>query len=104
MGNPVSFCSLGRSAPTFSPVLLSQPSARLGFAGVAMTGSADSKQRSQLPHALRIIAADDEPLFLECLQKILQRLGHQVFPVANGRQLVEACRTIKPDLVIADVK
>jgi AmiR/NasT family two-component response regulator len=54
---------------------------------------------------LRIAVADDEPDMQEYFQKILPRLGHEVVSVAeNGRQLVEHCRALKPDLVITDIK
>ena len=54
---------------------------------------------------LRIAVADDEPDMQEYFEKILPRLGHEVVSVAeNGRQLVEHCRTLKPDLVITDIK
>jgi len=55
--------------------------------------------------SLRIIVADDEPDMREYFQKSLQRLGHQVLAAAaNGRELVELCRTHQPDLVITDIK
>jgi len=54
---------------------------------------------------LRIAVADDERDIREYLQEVLPRLGHEVVAVAeNGVQLVERCRTARPDLVIADVK
>jgi response regulator NasT len=54
---------------------------------------------------LRIAVADDEPDMREYFEKILPRLGHQVTSVAeNGRELVEHCRSLKPDLVITDIK
>jgi response regulator NasT len=38
-------------------------------------------------------------------RKILPRLGHQVVAVAeNGRDLVDKCRAVSPDLVITDIK
>jgi response regulator NasT len=41
----------------------------------------------------------------EYFEKILPRLGHQVVSVAEtGRELVEHCRALKPDLVITDIK
>lgn len=41
----------------------------------------------------------------EYFEKILPRLGHEVVSVAeNGRQLVEHCRDLQPDLVITDIK
>ncbi len=54
---------------------------------------------------LRIAVADDEPDMREYFEKILPRLGHEVISVAdNGRQLVEHCRSLQPDLVITDIK
>jgi AmiR/NasT family two-component response regulator len=54
---------------------------------------------------LRIAVADDEPDMREYFQKLLPRLGHKVIgAVCNGRELVELCRTSKPDLVITDIK
>src|SRR5205823_5440330 len=37
--------------------------------------------------------------------RILPLAGHEVVAVAeNGRQLIEQCRAVQPDLVIADIK
>jgi response regulator NasT len=53
---------------------------------------------------LRIAVADDEPDMRDYLERMLPRMGHQVVSVAeNGRQLVEHCAAIKPDLVITDI-
>src|SRR6201993_2666597 len=55
--------------------------------------------------SLRIAVADDEPDMRDYFKKSLPRLGHQVIAVAqNGRELVEQCRTTRPDLVITDIK
>ena len=55
--------------------------------------------------SLRIAVADDEPDMQQYFEKFLPRLGHEVVSVAdNGRQLVEQCRELKPDLVITDIK
>lgn len=55
--------------------------------------------------SLRIIVADDEPDMRAYFSKCLPRLGHTVLAVAeNGRDLVEKCRRLKPDLVITDLK
>ena len=55
--------------------------------------------------SLRIAVADDEPDMRDYFKKCLTRLGHQVVAVAqNGRELVEQCRTVAPDLVITDIK
>jgi response regulator NasT len=55
--------------------------------------------------ALRISVADDEVEMREFFEKVLPRLGHQVVSVAeNGRQLIQHCREVKPDLIITDIK
>ncbi len=54
---------------------------------------------------LRIAIAEDEPDMREYLEMTLPRLGHQVVVAAEtGRELVERCRTARPDLVITDIK
>jgi two-component system, response regulator PdtaR len=54
---------------------------------------------------LRIAIADDEPDMRDYFQDALPRLGHSVVAIAqNGRELVELCRTTRPDLVITDIK
>lgn len=54
---------------------------------------------------LRIAVADDEPDMQEYFKKILPRLGHQVVSVAaTGRELVDQCLALRPDLVITDIK
>jgi response regulator NasT len=54
---------------------------------------------------LRIAVADDEEDMREYFEKILPRMGHEVVSVAeNGRQLVEHCLELQPDLVITDIK
>jgi response regulator NasT len=58
-----------------------------------------------MSHNLRIAVADDEPDMRQYFQKILPRLGHQVVAVAeNGRELIERCHVLAPDLVITDIK
>jgi response regulator NasT len=54
---------------------------------------------------LRIAVADDEPDMRDYFQRILPRLGHRVVAVAqDGRDLIEQCRKVEPDLVITDIK
>ena len=55
--------------------------------------------------SLRIVVADDESDMRDFFEKMLPRCGHQVVAVAEtGRELVEHCRELKPDLVITDIK
>ncbi|MBV8266734.1 MAG: response regulator [Planctomycetaceae bacterium] len=58
-----------------------------------------------MTRALRIAVADDELDMRDYFQQILPILGHEVVAVAqDGRELVEQCRELKPDLVITDIK
>ncbi|WP_442506157.1 response regulator [Novipirellula sp. SH528] len=53
---------------------------------------------------LRIAVADDEPDIRQYFHRLLPKLGYEVVGEAeNGMELVELCRTTKPDLVITDV-
>src|SRR3990172_3695953 len=55
--------------------------------------------------ALRIAVADDEQDMRDFFERMLPRYGHQVVSVAeNGRQLIEHCRELRPDLIITDIK
>ncbi len=57
------------------------------------------------PTSLRIVIADDEPDMRDYFRKILPRLGHEVVAAAaDGRELLDQCRTSHPDLVITDIK
>ncbi|HRA89681.1 MAG TPA: response regulator, partial [Planctomycetaceae bacterium] len=54
---------------------------------------------------LRVAIVDDEPRIRDFLWKCLENLGHQVICGARtGRELVEQCRELRPDLVVSDVK
>jgi response regulator NasT len=58
-----------------------------------------------MTRTLRIAVADDEPDVLDYFQRMLPLLGHQVVAAASdGRALVELCRELMPDLIIADVR
>ena len=53
----------------------------------------------------RIIAADDDQIMRDCYRKMLPTLGHEVvFIAGNGDELIMACETTKPDLVITDIR
>jgi two-component system, response regulator PdtaR len=58
-----------------------------------------------MTHPLRIVVADDEADMREYFQKTLPEIGHEVVGVAtSGRELVERCRELQPDLVVTDIK
>jgi len=50
-----------------------------------------------------LILADDHPMMLAALQKLLEPELEVVATAANGRALLEAAERLRPDLVVADV-
>jgi two-component system, response regulator PdtaR len=58
-----------------------------------------------MTRALKIAVADDELDMRDYFRQILPLLGHTVVAVArDGRELVELCKMVHPDLVITDIK
>lgn len=58
-----------------------------------------------MTNSLRIGIADDEARMRDYLWQSLERLGHQVVSAARtGRELIDQCCTLQPDLIISDVK
>jgi response regulator NasT len=57
-----------------------------------------------MSRSLRIAVADDEPRMREYFARILPRLGHEVVAAAStGRELVERCLQLHPDLIVTDI-
>lgn len=55
--------------------------------------------------SLSIVIADDEPRMREFFRKALERLGHRVVAEAGtGKELIEFCRSLRPELVITDIQ
>lgn len=53
---------------------------------------------------LKIAVAEDEPRVRDYFQEILSFLGHEVVvAAADGADLVQKCRSIRPDLIISDL-
>lgn len=53
---------------------------------------------------MRILIADDHPMFRDGLRSLLQARGHEVVGEAhNGLQAVELARSLRPDFVFMDV-
>jgi response regulator NasT len=58
-----------------------------------------------MTQSLRIAVADDEQDMRDFFERMLPLVGHQVISIAEtGRELVEHCRKLKPDLIITDIK
>ena len=53
---------------------------------------------------MRILIADDHPLFRDGLRSLLQSQGHEVVAEArDGKQAIELAGRLRPDLVLMDV-
>lgn len=50
----------------------------------------------------RILVADDDPKHAQLIRLYLEREGHQVLTVGDGRAALELARARKPDLVVLD--
>lgn len=56
-----------------------------------------------MPHRPRVLLADDHRLVAEGLKSLLAPEFDLVGVVEDGRALVEAARTLRPDVVVADI-
>jgi two-component system sensor histidine kinase/response regulator len=54
--------------------------------------------------ALTVLVAEDSPVNQHVIRQILQKLGHEVVTVDDGRAAVEACAARRWDLVLMDVQ
>ena len=55
--------------------------------------------------AMKLILADDHPLFLEGLQYVLETFGIEVAGVAqDGREALAKAQLLKPDIILMDIK
>lgn len=64
------------------------------------------KEVSSAEHRKRIVLADDQVLFIESLKKVLESSGRFIVEgiAADGTEAVELVKTIKPDIVVLDVR
>lgn len=54
---------------------------------------------------MKLMLADDHPLFLEGLQYLLETYGIKVEGVArNGKEAIVQARLLKPDIILMDIK
>ena len=51
----------------------------------------------------RVVLADDHPVMLDGLKKLLETDFEVVAAVTNGRDLLEAAERLRPDLVLTDI-
>ena len=55
---------------------------------------------------LRVVIADDEPLALKLLQALLEKMPDVdvIAQCRNGREVIDACHELAPDLMILDIQ
>lgn len=51
----------------------------------------------------KILIADDEPDVLNILEKRLKQRNYDVIAVSNGSEVIDVCKSRKPDLIILDI-
>jgi len=51
----------------------------------------------------RVLVADDDPKHAQLVRLYLEREGHQVMTVGDGRAALEVARSRRPDLIVLDV-
>lgn len=57
------------------------------------------------PPPIRVLIVDDDILVVEAIQESLERIGHVVVGrAADGLQAVEVTRSLRPDVVLMDIK
>ncbi|MBT8484842.1 MAG: response regulator [Phycisphaerales bacterium] len=70
------------------------------------TSNGEPRQTSELPPLPRsIIVADDEHLVATGMAGSIRELGFTVIgPAADGEEVIEMCRTSRPDLALLDIR
>jgi len=56
-----------------------------------------------VPVTARVLVADDDPKHAQLIRLYLEREGHKVMTVGDGRAVLEAVRSRRPDLIVLDV-
>lgn len=65
--------------------------------------SADAALRSSKALPLRILIADDDRDTAHTLAMLLRDEGHDVHTTLRGDEVVDACRLLRPEVVIMDI-
>lgn len=55
-------------------------------------------------NGLKIVIADDSPIIIKRVQKLLNEQGYQVFTAFDGGSALELIESVRPDLIILDVE
>jgi len=59
--------------------------------------------RRRAERALRIIVLDDDADTVETLSAVLRQVGHDVYGVSNGKEVLPTARFVRPDAIILDI-
>src|SRR3954465_10044968 len=51
----------------------------------------------------RLLLADDHPLFLEGVRRLLEENYDVVGTVADGKALISAAQSLQPDIIVVDI-
>ncbi len=66
---------------------------------------AESVENFATAHPLRILVAEDDPVNLKLVARMLRRLGYtEILTAANGVLAVETCLSDKPDCILMDLQ
>jgi len=52
---------------------------------------------------MRVLVADDDPVFLELVENVLSRAGYKVKLATNGQEALDLALELRPNLIILDV-
>jgi two-component system cell cycle response regulator DivK len=52
----------------------------------------------------KILIADNDETFRESLREFIKGLGHEVFEAATGPQVIDRASSIRPDLIMMDLR
>jgi DNA-binding NarL/FixJ family response regulator len=56
-----------------------------------------------MTHRPRLLLADDHPLFLEGVRRLLENTYDVVGTVTDGKALIAAAQSLQPDIIVADI-
>jgi len=93
--------------PLTPPAIVPEPSAALPDAQVPPSAPAASPQPQAAPTPgarLRIVLGEDEPANRIMMQRLLEKLGHEVIAARDGEEVLQRLRTAPADVVLMDIE
>jgi len=105
MGGQIGVQSKQGEGSTFTFTVCVAPALQIENAIDAMTPSCRAASApSPESGTLRVLVADDNPVNQKLVSRLLEKLGHVVTLVNNGREAVETARSGNLDLILMDVE